>query len=252
MSETCQYFFRLTTAHELFRSLELFWQQQQEPAPNPLRCLFSHEYLAHLSFKINIPTTTTWIGISWKYCCNYFHPKHLGWQWLDNPNSKSGSAVLRGNSNSCHLHNTKNFHSPPYIFWKAKPEVSFKQPKLASPSYGLFWQFQLPTSHWVDNNTKCKGNNVTVYEVDHLKPYRRSNMHVQGHIKSVLFVASRISWHKSLPQLKSKKEWLQKNDAIWVFGSLPLSGMPWKPGRIAWPSSRSFSCWKYTVKQRSY
>lgn len=46
-------------------------------------------------------------------------------------------------------------------------------------------------------------------------------MHVQGHIKSVLFVAPRIIWHKSVPQPKSKKEWLQKNDAIWVFGSLP-------------------------------
>ena len=51
-------------------------------------------------------------------------------------------------------------------------------------------------------------------------PDRWSNIHVQGHIKTVPFLALKISWYKSLPQLKSKKKRLQRNDAIWVFGFL--------------------------------
>lgn len=51
-------------------------------------------------------------------------------------------------------------------------------------------------------------------------PERWSNVHVQGHVKTVLFLAVKISWYKSLPQLKSKEEWLQRNDAIRVFGFL--------------------------------
>lgn len=51
-------------------------------------------------------------------------------------------------------------------------------------------------------------------------PDRWSNMHVQGHVQTVLFLALKISWYKSLPQLKSKKEWLQRNDAIRAFGFL--------------------------------
>lgn len=38
-------------ARELFTLLQLFWQPQQEPAPNALGCLFLHEYLAHLSLR---------------------------------------------------------------------------------------------------------------------------------------------------------------------------------------------------------
>lgn len=73
-------------------------------------------------------------------------------------------------------------------------------------------------------------------------PDKGSNMHVQGHIKTVLFLALKISWYKSLPQMKSKKKWLQRNDAIWVSGFLSLTAMPSKPGRIAQPFPCSTRC----------